>query len=469
MKNLTYKYKIIFSFLLVEFIFLSIIIAYNYIHISNFTNELVKNETQVKKELFKKLIQTPLITYDLATLDDLVNNFVDLPMVKSVRIFDYNNKLLSNKIETTKEDNDKYYLYFENEKIIDNNDNLNGYISFVFDSSKTVDIVKEHTKEIIIIATFEIILSFFLSFFIALRLSKNLQSINNTLENYSLDINNKLNLNIHSNDEFEKIAQTIEKLDLKLKETLSNNIKQQKILMEQSKDAEMGSMISAIIHQWRQPISIIALTNSSIKMDITLEDVDLEDLMDNCEMIDKQIEEMTNTINDFRDFFNPNKEETIFNITNPINKTIAMIKPHYSKNNISIINNIKEEHKELFVKGFENEIKQVIINILNNARDAIIDNNVERKEVEINSRIKDKYIVLDIKDYAGGIPKNIISKIFEPYFTTKGEEKGTGIGLDMSKKIIDKHQGNLSVNNYSNNNEKGAIFSIELLINKEEN
>jgi signal transduction histidine kinase len=472
----SHKSKIILSFLFIEIIFLSIIIAYNYFSIQSFTNDILHNEIKTEKKLFTKLIETPLITYDLATLDELTNSFTKLENVKSVSIFDTNNILLSksiikNEINNTKDNiqtkretkllknnNDNIYTY-KKERIIDNEKNLLGYASFSFDLSKVTNIIEEHTKNIISIAIFEILLSILVSFLIARKLSENLEEINNALNNFKPG--KRLNLNIDTNDEFGKIAKTISSLDEKLKTEMGENLKKEQILLEQYKQAEMGGMMASILHQWRQPLNIISLTNSVLKMNVELEDYEKEEMEETVQTIETQINEMLATINDFRDYFNPNKERQEYSLKNIIYKVHDMIGDVYIANGIKINIIIKED---LHTFGFENEIKQAIINIMNNARDEILKNKCRNMNIDLILTKENNLPILFIKDYAGGIPENIIDKIFEPYFTTKGDAEGTGIGLDMTKKIVEKNNARIEVTNHTTeiNGEvvTGAIFKL---------
>ncbi|MDF1880664.1 HAMP domain-containing histidine kinase [Sulfurimonas sp. MAG313] len=170
------------------------------------------------------------------------------------------------------------------------------------------------------------------------------------------------------------------------------------------------------------------------------------------------INQMSSTIDDFRDFFKPNKTKLPFDIKKAIERTSSLINASLYNKNIHLELNIQDN---ININGYENEFSQVILNIINNAQDVLIQRNVEDGKIEIYTQSKKNILYIYIEDNAGGIPQDQIQRIFEPYFTTKEEGKGTGIGLYMSKMIIEENmKGQLSVIN----GDKGAVFSIAIEI-----
>lgn len=168
----------------------------------------------------------------------------------------------------------------------------------------------------------------------------------------------------------------------------------------------------------------------------------------------KQIDQMSSTIDDFRNFFKPEKKKSEFHINDVVHHTLDILKPVLDANNI----NIKFEEQNVFtIIGHPNELGQAILNILNNAKDALMESEVENKKIDLSLTKTDSTIVLLIGDNSGGIPHEIIDKIFDPYFSTKEEKHGTGLGLYMSKVIIEEHmQAKLTVSN----DDYGAVFKI---------
>ncbi|RLA81599.1 MAG: hypothetical protein DRG78_08965 [Epsilonproteobacteria bacterium] len=233
---------------------------------------------------------------------------------------------------------------------------------------------------------------------------------------------------------------------------LQQNIKQQEIMQQQSKMASMGEMIGAIAHQWRQPLNEIGTGIQNLKYDYKDGNLNDEEFVKN--FIDenkKTIKFMSKTIDDFRGFFRVDKKKKDFNIKQTTQSVIDMQSAQLKTHNITI--NITGD--EFIYNGLQSEFQQVILNLINNAKDALVENNIENPTINI---ILDKNII-SVQDNAGGIPKEIINRIFEPYFTTKEQGKGTGMGLYMSKMIIEDNMGAiLSVKNKNN----GAIFTIEL-------
>ena len=177
------------------------------------------------------------------------------------------------------------------------------------------------------------------------------------------------------------------------------------------------------------------------------------------------VEFLTQTIEDFRGFFKEDKEKIDFNIVDVLNKSLSIANAGYKDNNIEVVEDFKIS--ELHSYGLPSELSQVFLNVLNNAKDATVENNVEKRLVHISSDIDEKYNNIYIQDNAGGIPNNIIDKIFDPYFTTKHQSQGTGIGLYMSKDIVEKHMnGLISVQNKTitldDQEYTGACFKISI-------
>ena len=222
----------------------------------------------------------------------------------------------------------------------------------------------------------------------------------------------------------------------RIEKEIENTIKKEKLLIQQSKMAAMGEMIGNIAHQWRQPLSTISTASTGAKIQKEMNCLSDESLNNSLTAINDSAQYLSKTIDDFRDFFNPSKnKKEEFNISETISKALNLVNSQFTSKDIEIIQNI-EEYKLISV---ENKLIQVLINILNNARDALITTENQRRLIFINTYKKDDISYIEILDNAGGIGANTIDRIFEPYFTTKHKSLGTGIGLYMSKEIIDKH------------------------------
>lgn len=248
------------------------------------------------------------------------------------------------------------------------------------------------------------------------------------------------------------------------KKTEAKLIEKENQLVQKTKMAIMGEMIENIAHQWRQPLSAISTVSTGLILKKELDMVtDKEEEISDLKRVNDIVLYLSNTINDFRSFFKPDKEEKFFNAKDSYSKVFNIISSKFSTLNINVVENLEDVQ----IKGLENELMQVILNILNNAKDALCENeNIERKLIFVKIYKKRSDLVFTITDSAGGIPKENINKIFDPYFTTKDSD-GTGIGLNMSKEIIEKHMsGKLKVRNlnfiYEESNYKGACFIIKL-------
>ena len=242
------------------------------------------------------------------------------------------------------------------------------------------------------------------------------------------------------------------------------DISQHKLMESQSKLASMGEMIGNIAHQWRQPLSLISTIASGIKVQMEFGLFDEKDVIPDMDNIIKQTTYLSNTIDDFRNFIKNSNEKGEVQISNIINKTLSILNPSIVNHNIKIILNT---HDNIEIIGYENQLIQALINILNNAKDALEENvkSSEDKLIFIETKNVQDGLVLKIKDNAGGIPENVIDKIFEPYFTTKHKSIGTGIGLSMTHQIITKHHNaNIFASNetyeYENKTYPGACFTI---------
>ena len=250
----------------------------------------------------------------------------------------------------------------------------------------------------------------------------------------------------------EKILNTI--LKEKVNTEIQNSKKQQLLMLHQSRLAQMGEMISMIAHQWRQPLTTLSMLNQTVTINYSMDKLDEEFMEYFKTSSKKQIYNMSKTIDDFRDFFKPEKEKVEFVINDVIDNTLEMIKPIFTENKIDIVFDTSEDYK---FKGYPNELGQAILNIVTNAKDALIENEIQNKWIKINLVQSDKNIVLTIKDNAGGIPTEILPNLFDPYFSTKEEKNGTGLGLYITKIIIEDHMdGKINVLN----GRDGAIFEI---------
>jgi C4-dicarboxylate-specific signal transduction histidine kinase len=231
---------------------------------------------------------------------------------------------------------------------------------------------------------------------------------------------------------------------------------QQEMLVIQSRYSAMGEMISIIAHQWRQPVSIIEMCANNIFLDIELDEFKLDELKKQLEEVTKQTQYLSHTIDDFRDFFKPHKVKSTLFIDVILQRALRLMEKSFETHAITINVNGKTTTP---VKILGKELMQVFLNILNNAKDALLMNQIKKPSIDIELFENSKFAQVTIKDNAGGIKEDILVKIFEPYFTTKNQKDGTGLGLYISKIIVEKHlKGHIS----ASNTQDGACFEISL-------
>ncbi len=252
-----------------------------------------------------------------------------------------------------------------------------------------------------------------------------------------------------------KLQELNKNLEIKIQKEVEKNREKDRIMFQQARFAAMGEMIANIAHQWRQPLSELGILLFKLKNAFRKNSFDeFEGVYGDCKIV---IDRMSKTIDDFRDFFKSDRKKSDFYIENTIKEAIFIIKETLKSHNIKINFNKKDS---IIMTGYSNEILQVILNILNNAKDALISSENNPKKIEISLSLSTNIVNITICDNAGGIKRDILEKIFDPYFTTKHSKQGTGIGLYMSKKIIEQNGGSIEVFNKNN----GACFVINLPI-----
>jgi len=318
-------------------------------------------------------------------------------------------------------DGSTVYLNTTITPILDENNNIKEFIAIRYDVTKEVELKKDLEQK-----------------------DKELTELNQTLE--------------------EKVKkQTTELIELnrtleqRVQEEITKNKEKQKLLFWQSRMASLGQMLANIAHQWRQPLTELTLTLFNMKKNLKINHKENTDLYykESLEIINN----MSKTIDDFSNFFNPNKEKELFSLKDSIEESLLITKKMLEKQNI----NIQYKLDETKAFGISNEFSQVIINLLQNSADAFKDKTFLKKEIEITSFVEKKFTIIEYTDNAKGIKEDTLDKIFEPYFTTKHQSNGTGLGLFMSKMIIEKSlNGEVQAKNYKD----GLKIKIKIPLEK---
>lgn len=257
-------------------------------------------------------------------------------------------------------------------------------------------------------------------------------------------------------DNFNVMTKKLNEVYQEQEEKISEGVKQLRekdhMIIKQSRQAAMGEMIGNIAHQWRQPLNSIGVIVQNIEDAYNYDELTKEYMVEKINNVMTLLSYMSHTIDDFRNFFKPDKEKQSFSIAESVRSSLSFMDANFSHNNIKVDVDVVEDIK---IWGYPNEYAQVLLNILNNARDIIKEREIKYGEIKIRVNASYSRSVVEIEDNGGGIRPDVIEKIFEPYFTTK--EMGTGLGLYMSKMIVEKNMGGeLKVENRGD----GAVFTL---------
>lgn len=256
--------------------------------------------------------------------------------------------------------------------------------------------------------------------------------------------------------ESQKIKYLNDNLERRVRDEVEKNRAKDVQLLHQARLAQMGEMLSMIAHQWRQPLNTISATSSALKLKVKLGKVDDDAIVYTVDNILGYVQHLSDTIDDFRSFFKPNKEKMQTNYRELVESVDKLVHIALANKNIDFIKEVECE-EELFT--YPNELKHVILNLIKNAEDALLENKIAHPFIRIYTYCDAKSAILEVSDNGGGIDEGIMEKIFDPYFSTKLEKDGTGLGLYMSKMIIEEHCGGTIE---AKNNQDGVTFTIIL-------
>ncbi len=247
-----------------------------------------------------------------------------------------------------------------------------------------------------------------------------------------------------------------ETLEERIDDEILKSRKKDKIMLSQSRQAAMGDMISMIAHQWRQPITVIGMATNNILLDLEFEEYDKQRTEEKLNIIIEQTEYLSHTIDDFRDFLRPTKRPKSAMLTSITEGALSIIGPSLEENGITLKNS---PESDIELMTFPNELVQVLLNVLSNAKDALKNRQIEDGHIWLYTKADETTAIFKVCDDAGGIPDDVLPRIFEPYFSTKESKGGTGLGLYMSQLIIEKRLGG-SIQ--GENSGDGACFTISL-------
>ncbi len=252
------------------------------------------------------------------------------------------------------------------------------------------------------------------------------------------------------------INDMIDNLEDKIQNEIDQRLEQEQILIQQSKLAAMGEMIGNIAHQWRQPLAQISAIHMNMKITYDFGNFTKEYLNSKIKEANTLTSYMSQTINDFQDFFKPQGEKEYFFVEQACKDAYFIVESSLKYHGVTIDFDIKDDCKVL---GYKNEYSQVILNIISNAKDIILERKIKKPYINIEIKSGQSYAIVKIQDNAGGVSADIIDKIFDPYFTTRHKTQGTGIGLYMAKNIIERNMNGLI--NVRNEND-GALFTVKV-------
>ncbi|QKF67494.1 signal transduction sensor histidine kinase [Arcobacter venerupis] len=495
--KLSLSWKWVIASLLIESLMLTLMVIKNVNQLETNLSAQTNVRLDEQKILLKSALVAPLVQMDYATIDAILNETKRIQTIDYLAVVDNQNNCIStvglkdcSKLPTKEADP------FSKESLEDERFDTNipitlfseslGKIYLGLSTKFYIQAKKEMITRSIIIAIIELILSAIFLITVSKWIIKNLVKLTHSANAIARgDYSQRINLGnsketIELQESFNLMARNIEKniIDLKhlnkkekelfkkLKSQVEKNQEQDILLKHQSRMVIIGEMLNNIAHQWRQPLNAITVHMSGLKLRKELNLIEDKEIEDTSDSVMKYANYLSNTIDDFRDYVKDySSKKEYFNIETSLNKALDIVSASLENNFITL--NIEHSENELLVDGVINELTQVFINILNNSKDILNENNVEEKVIEVKFLKEDSKITITIQDNAGGVKDDIIHKIFDPYFTTKYNNQGTGIGLYMSAKIIHEHfSGQIIVKNenieFNNKTYKGAKFFIIL-------
>ncbi|RXJ89021.1 hypothetical protein CRV01_10400 [Arcobacter sp. CECT 8983] len=497
--RLSLSWKWVIASLLIESLMLTLMVIKNVEQLEDNLSTQTNIRLDEQKILLRSALVAPLVQMDYATINAILKETKKISTIDYLVVVDNQNNCISTigwsdcsnlpqkEINPFSEDSLKDERFDTHIPISLFSQSL-GKVYLGLSTKFYIQAKKEMITRSIIIALIELILSAILLITVSKWIIKNLVKLTQSADAIAHgDYSQRINLGdsketFELQESFNLMAKNIEKniIDLKhlnkkekklfdkLKSQIEKNHEQDILLKHQSRMAIIGEMLNNIAHQWRQPLNAITVQMSSLKLRKELNLIEENEIERTSDSVMKYANYLSNTIDDFRDYISDDSSKReYFSIETSLNKALDIVLASLKNNHIEL--NIIKADSDLIVDGVINELNQVFINIFNNSKDILNENNIEEKVIEVRFLKEDDKIIITIQDNAGGINDDIIDKIFDPYFTTKHKSQGTGIGLYMSAKIIKEHfSGEILVKNENITfNEKtyvGAKFFIILPI-----
>lgn len=473
MRSLIGKFAMFFW--LLYFAVMVPIFIFIHVHISSILEEAERSKIQLATQTLKPILSTYISFEQFETLDDTIRTFFQNPNILRVTIINTNGEILLDR-QRAKHLNEPIRI---SETLIDPITNqIQATLIIHYSNANVIAAQSKLINQIVLISLLALIV-FLITYIYFRNQFFILKKLSEWLGNYSPETMTQPFVCTNTNTEIQTITASantmlttienyrnqMEEINLQLEQRVEREIEQRRqkeqLLIHQSRLAAMGEMIESIAHQWRQPLNIIGLAMSNIEMKRELGTLDESEIERNNAIITKNLIFMSNTIDDFRNFFNVDKERVLFHPIEPIHEIFHLLNEQLQHH---LIHYDIDNRCNRMIYGVINEFKQVILNIVNNAKDAIVAHTETRNgKIHVILRCDDYHLYIEINDNGGGVPSSIIKKVFDPYFTTKFQKQGTGIGLYMSKVIVEQHfKGILEVKN----NDLGALFTITLPLEK---
>lgn len=478
------KFQLFISMFIILFMFIAAKFIIDYKNNEKQILNYLVNTNKTINTFLEQNIREYIYTSDFEGIKNTVDS-IENPYIKNILILNSQGKVIYSKLKE-KEIGETYSLDF-----LAKNDNFLFYSTFEFlDVNMGYQVVEANDKqyeeeflaqikELFLFACISNFFGLILAFILSTYISKPINQIINRLNISKKD--SYIEFDKQKIDEFEFLAQTVQlqrnelielnkNLSIKIKEEVQKSQVIEKKLFESEKLAAMGEMIGNISHQWRQPLSVISTVASGIVVNHKFNILDLDNLDADMNNIVLQTKYLSKTIDDFRNFIKNTNVRSTFTIVHLLDKLTSLTSSVLKNNNITLVKNTDNAFE---LNGYENELIQALMNIINNSKDAIVSNKeLSSKYIFIESIYKEDKKQLVIYDNGGGIEDKNINKIFEPYFTTKHQSLGTGIGLHMTYNILVlKHEGTIEVSNckylYNGEEYSGAKFIITFNEKKE--